>query len=86
MKLLINIIILISFLLTLGASAETGEESAVAAETKPSPCEQYDRFREFDFWVGEWEVHDGEGTLVGENAITSEESGCVLVEKWQGVQ
>ena len=83
---MINIIIFVAFLLPLGALAEPGEESAAAADAKPSPCEQYDRFREFDFWVGEWEVHDGEGTLVGENAITSEESGCVLVEKWQGVQ
>jgi hypothetical protein len=86
MNLLINIIILIFLLLPLSATAETGAESTAATESRISPCEQHDRFREFDFWVGEWNVHDGKGTLVGENAITSEESGCLLVERWHGVQ
>ena len=86
MKLLIKNIIFTSLLLPLCATAETGAKSSVAAEAKTSPCEQHERFREFDFWVGEWEVHDGEGTMVGENTITSEESGCVLVEKWHGVK
>jgi len=86
MKLLKNIVILSSLILPLGAMAETSAESAVAAEATTSPCEQHERFHEFDFWVGEWDVHDGAGTLVGENTITSEESGCVLVERWLGVQ
>ena len=71
-------------MLPLGALADTTTDSTVAAETRPSPCEEEERFREFDFWVGEWDVHDAEGTRVGENSITSAERGCVLVEKWQG--
>ena len=86
MKSLINIIILVSFMLPPVVLADTAAESTDPAEAKTSPCEQHEQFREFDFWVGEWEVHDGEGTLVGENTITSEENGCVLVEKWHGVQ
>lgn len=86
MKTLINNIILISFLMPLCATAESGADSAVAAETKPSPCEQHDRFREFDFWVGEWDVHDADGNFVGENSITRAERGCVLMEKWRGAK
>ena len=83
---MINKIFILVFLVPLVAVAETGAEPAEAPEASASPCEQDKRFREFDFWVGDWEVHDGAGTLVGENAITSEESGCVLVERWQGVK
>ena len=86
MNLLINKFILMALVLPLGALAESAAEATVAAETSPSPCEQDEQFREFDFWVGEWDVQDGKGTLVGENAITREESGCVLVERWRGVQ
>ena len=39
-------------------------------------------YREFDFWVGEWDVRDAEGKVAGVNRIASEENGCVLVERW----
>jgi hypothetical protein len=39
--------------------------------------------REFDFWAGEWDVRDPEGKQAGVNAITKEENGCVLVERWR---
>ena len=39
-------------------------------------------FRQFDFWVGEWEVRDAEGKPVGRNSIALEQNGCVLVERW----
>jgi len=43
-------------------------------------------FREFDFWVGEWNVTDATGKTVGQNRISNEESGCVIVERWRGAQ
>lgn len=46
------------------------------------PCEHDGRFDEFDFWIGEWEVHDAGGNLAGRNSIRPAERGCVLVEKW----
>ena len=39
-------------------------------------------FRQFDFWIGDWEVHDAGGKPAGRNVITSEQNGCVLVERW----
>jgi hypothetical protein len=48
------------------------------------PCEFAPAHREFDFWIGEWDVVDANGTPQGKNTISKEENGCVLVEKWAG--
>ena len=48
------------------------------------PCEDDERFAEFDFWVGDWDVHTKDGTFAGHNRIAKAENGCVLVETWSG--
>jgi hypothetical protein len=47
-----------------------------------SPCDG-GHPREFDFWIGEWDVRDAEGKTAGVNRITNEGNGCVLVERWE---
>jgi hypothetical protein len=44
-----------------------------------------DPWREFDFWIGDWEVRTPEGGLAGHNRITSIVGGRGLREEWQGV-
>jgi hypothetical protein len=39
--------------------------------------------RQFDFWLGDWEVTDTAGTVVGTNLITRVASGCGLLESWR---
>ena len=63
-------------------SLNCGAQTAPAAP--PTPCADDARFAEFDFWVGEWDVHTADGKFAGTNSITRAESGCVLVEKWTG--
>lgn len=46
------------------------------------PCAHEERFRAFDFWIGEWDVHLANGTLAGRNTIQSQQQGCVLTENW----
>lgn len=46
------------------------------------PCENQERFREFDFWIGKWEVRGPNGSLQGQNDIRRAERGCVLLENW----
>jgi hypothetical protein len=46
------------------------------------PCENNEAFAQFDFWVGEWEVHGPAGVIAGTNSIQKEERGCVLLERW----
>jgi hypothetical protein len=42
------------------------------------------RRREFDFWIGEWEVTDPDGDTVGTNRITPVIDGFALREEWTG--
>ena len=86
MKILITMGFLIAFFLPPGAVAQTSGETATAVEPQVSPCESDPGFREFDFWVGDWEVHDSDGKFVGENSITREQNGCVLIENWRGAE
>ena len=46
------------------------------------PCDHDERFSEFDFWVGEWDVHIANGTYAGHNVIERAQRGCVLIENW----
>lgn len=39
--------------------------------------------RQFDFWLGTWQVHTPDGKLAGSNRITREYGGCVLHERYQ---
>lgn len=52
-----------------------------------APCSS-DEYRQFDFWVGEWEVTfvnaEGERQLAGNNTIQPLYNGCTLHEKWRG--
>lgn len=75
------------FNLALAAAAAVPAACAHAQSTAsaavPPPCSD-EVFRQFDFWLGEWEVYDPAGKLAGVNSITSEERGCLLVERWTG--
>lgn len=45
-------------------------------------CSDY--HKQFDFWVGEWEVYDTTGKKVGNNTIVKLEDNCILSEHWKG--
>ncbi|MEM9931572.1 MAG: hypothetical protein AAF840_17330 [Bacteroidota bacterium] len=57
--------------------------ASLLGQTPPCPCctEQH---QAFDFWIGEWEVKDTSGTVVGYNTIEQLEAGCLLTEHWRG--
>ena len=38
--------------------------------------------RQFDFWLGEWNVRTPDGKLAGVNSISGEYGGCVLHERY----
>ncbi len=38
----------------------------------------------FDFWLGEWDVHDPEGRLVGRNSVTAPFDTGAVAEHWRG--
>lgn len=62
-----------------------GAAAAIAAlligSVQAGPCDT-PAHREFDFWVGQWEVRTPDGKLAGTNRITREYGGCVLHERY----
>jgi len=71
-------------LVTLAGDADY-DELVAKMSLQAYPCQHDPAFQAFDFWVGEWEVHAGNGTLQGSNSITRAERGCVLIENWTSV-
>ena len=57
--------------------------AAQPQNTAMKACTQSE-FRQFDFWIGDWEVSDQTGKLAGHNTITAEQGGCVIIERWTG--
>ena len=51
------------------------------ASASPLPCDGKN-FREFDFWLGKWQVRTPDGKLAGTNQIAREYNGCVLHERY----
>lgn len=47
----------------------------------PVPCSSPEH-RQFDFWLGEWQVRTPDGKVAGINRITSEYGGCVVHERY----
>lgn len=66
--------------LSLFVASATGAAAQQTPAQSP-PCSD-PLFRQFDFWVGEWDVYGSNGQKAGENKITREEYGCLLVEHW----
>jgi hypothetical protein len=49
------------------------------------PCRHDPRFRQFDFWVGDWDVRPTGQPAVGppaRNTVTLEDNDCVVTEHW----
>ena len=55
------------------------------ADKNARPCEYDERFRQFDFWLGDWHVYNPAGTRVGTNHIEKLLKGCMLQENWTSV-
>lgn len=59
---------------------------ALAQQTpkeQPKPCAGTE-YRQFDFWLGEWEVRSPEGKLLGKSRVEQIAGPCALLENWHG--
>lgn len=63
-------------------AAYKGDARFDAAVAKLLPCSAPE-YRQFDFWLGSWEVRDPAGNVVGRNDITLHLDGCLLLETWK---
>ncbi len=59
--------------------------SAHAQTTSPpvSPCKTKSEYRQFDFWIGEWDVQ-AQGRTAGTNSVKLILGDCVVFENWTG--
>ncbi len=55
----------------------------VPVKPRPVPCVAAE-YRQFDFWIGDWDVFMPDGRLAGSNRIEPVLNGCVLHEHWLG--
>ena len=60
-----------------------GAGSAHAQASAGGACEAAEH-RQFDFWVGRWDVYGPKGKKAGENRIEVIADGCALLEQWTG--
>jgi|SRR5688572_6611089 len=70
-------------LLLLLASLSVPAPGSAQSTPKPPSCAAAEH-RQFDYWVGEWDVSDQNGKRLGENRITRIHDGCALLEEWRG--
>jgi hypothetical protein len=52
-----------------------------AAHAASPPCASVEH-HQFDFWIGDWQVHTPNGKFAGLNRITQEYGGCVIHEHY----
>ncbi len=66
------------------ATAQTSGTTTPAsgAQTPAPPACSTPEYRQFDFWVGDWEVKGPKGAVVGHNKIDAILDGCALREQW----
>src|SRR5690349_15545540 len=56
----------------------------LSAQVPPAPPPLPPEARQFDFWVGEWNVTNPAGKAAGQSKIESIAGGAGLLENWTG--
>jgi hypothetical protein len=82
--------ILVSSLIMLGAafgSIAQSQQPTPQSNAQPpvKPCGAKPEYRQFDFWIGEWDVQAG-GRHAGANSVQLILGDCVIFENWTGAR
>jgi len=65
----------------LTAGFVTGLSAQADSTAQQQPCAD-PKHRQFDFWIGEWDVTNPQGQPAGRSVITQTLNGCVIHEEW----
>jgi len=49
-----------------------------------NPCKASPEFRQFDFWIGEWEAKTPQGQIGGTSSVQLILGQCIIFENWTG--
>jgi hypothetical protein len=58
------------------------KELLVKEDIAVNPCKASPDFRQFDFWMGEWDAKNVQGVTVGSSSIQLILGSCVIFENW----
>ncbi|HEV7473184.1 MAG TPA: tetratricopeptide repeat protein [Pyrinomonadaceae bacterium] len=61
------------------------KEIVTALDKKRRPCMYSPEAKQFDFWLGEWEVFNLQGQKTGTSVIQPIAAGCGILENWRDV-
>jgi hypothetical protein len=53
---------------------------------KAHVCMDTPEYRQFDFWVGDWDVFNPSGRRVGTNKVVRLQDGCIVEENWESAR
>jgi len=56
---------------------------AAHAGAQKSPCTTDPIYRQFDFWIGEWNVYAKNGKKAGDSKIELILDSCIILENWK---
>jgi hypothetical protein len=57
--------------------------SGVKINAQKTPCTTDPVYRQFDFWIGEWEVYGKNGKKAGDSKIDLILDSCIILENWK---
>ena len=82
------LLVTFSVCLWLPVTAQTQQSNTAATPApKGPPCSSSPEYRQFDFWVGEWDVLvNGTTQQAGTNDVQLILGKCVLLENWTGAR
>ena len=70
------------YLLAAAAAAQAASSSAPPAPAATTPACTAPEHRQFDFWVGRWDVYGPKGKLQAHSLIEKLYDGCGIRENW----
>ena len=56
--------------------------SCFGQQAPPKPCATQPVYRQFDFWIGSWDVYGLNGQKAGESKIELILDSCIILENW----
>lgn len=71
-----SLIIILTFTLSINTMAQKSENCNCCTE----------KHSEFDFWIGNWEVTNPDGSQAGTNTIDKIQDNCILRENWRSAK
>jgi hypothetical protein len=57
--------------------------SSIYSHAQKTPCTSDPVYRQFDFWIGEWEVYAKNGKKAGDSKIELILDSCIILENWK---